>query len=326
MKHEHLNFLCFCFTGNFYILIQIIKKIKAMKKILTLVTGILFSLIVFTQTPQTINYQAVARNNSGQALVNQAIKVRLSIVKNNITQYSETRSVTTNALGLFNISIGSAGATNVIGTLLGADWYYTQAEPVKLKVEIDVSNGNTFTDMGSQDLSTVPYSMLSSIAMQTLTLQGYPVSSTAPQAGDLLQWTGSNWKPKKGPQTFAISGAIAGNIPSGESAYSFRGPTVTVTVDGTQTISGAVTASLGTSTAGGAVALFNLGYQNTAGGSVTTFSTVSNDNLFTTRNSVTAANSVVLPAGTYVIGFVVRNTSTITLNLNGNVTGFISVY
>lgn len=296
-----------------------------MKKIFALVIAVLVTVIALAQTPQTINYQAVARNNAGQALANQTIKVRLSFVKNNITSYSETRTVTTNVLGLFNVSIGSAGATNVIGSFATVDWYFTPADPVKLKVEIDLTNSGTFTDMGSQDLSTVPYANLASIAVSALTLQGHNVSATTPQTGQLLKWDGTKWKPSPGPVTQQIQGPVGANIPSGQSQFSFYGPTVTVTVDGTQTINAVITAALGTSTAGGAVALFNIGYQNTAGGSVTAFSAVSPDNLIQTRTTCTAANTAVLPAGTYTIGFVVRNTSLTTLNLNGNVIGTVTV-
>lgn len=297
-----------------------------MKHLITFTLALFVSVIVFSQTPQTINYQAVARNNSGQALANQTMKVRLSIMKSNLTQYSETRTVTTNALGLFNVSIGSPGATNVTGTLLGADWYYTQADPVKLKVELDPANNNIFTDMGSQDLSTVPYSLLATSAVQALTLQGYPISNTAPQTGDLLQWTGTNWKPRKASVIHNLSGPVGVNIPANMGAYSFYGPTVTITVDGTEKISGVITAALGTSTVGGGVVLYNIGYQNTAGGAITPFSNVSPDGLIQTRTSVTASNAVTLPAGTYIIGLVVRNTSTVTLNLNGNVIGLITVF
>ena len=67
------------------------------------------SLVTFAQTPNLINYQAVARNASGQALANQAIALRLSVRQSTAAgtiQYQERHAVTTNAQGLFNVQIG----------------------------------------------------------------------------------------------------------------------------------------------------------------------------------------------------------------------------
>ena len=70
----------------------------------------LFLVLVFTnsvdaQIPNVLNYQAVARNNAGAALSNQTINVRLTLLRNSVSLYSETRQVTTNLLGLFNVQI-----------------------------------------------------------------------------------------------------------------------------------------------------------------------------------------------------------------------------
>jgi len=301
-----------------------------MKKIFSFLIGMAITIVSFAQTPQTINYQAVARNNSGQALATQTIKVRLSIIKNNATQYSETRTVTTNALGLFNVSIGSAGASNVIGNFAGIDWYFTQAEPVKLKVELDINNSNVFTDMGSQDLSTVPYAVVATNAVNALTINGYPVSATAPQTGDLLKWDGTKWKPGKGTTSYAVNFEVGGTIPPGQPAFEFAGGAanqVQVTVDGTQSITAAITATLGTAAAGAALVSLAICYQNTAGGNVTPFYTITSDEYIFSRTNVTASAAIAnLPAGTYRIGLGVRNISTFILNQNGAVSGFVTVY
>lgn len=122
--------------------------------------SMVLSLIIagaMAQMPKAINYQAVARNAQGQALTNQTIKVRLSIVSSasgNPTLYSETRSVTTNALGLFNVQIGSAGAIATTGNFSTINWVNNTSATKSLKVELDVNNSGVFTDMGSQSLVT----------------------------------------------------------------------------------------------------------------------------------------------------------------------------
>jgi hypothetical protein len=107
------------------------------------------------KVPGTMNYQAVARDATGKALPNKTIKVRLSIVTDGGAdiEYTETRSVTTNALGLFSVVMGSGGASNVVGTLRGVDWRTGPA----LHVELDINNGTNFVKMGEQLLTTSPF-------------------------------------------------------------------------------------------------------------------------------------------------------------------------
>ena len=78
---------------------------------------LLFSLPSFSQVPQGIPYQAIARNISGNALVNQAVSVRFSVLNGGPTGsavYVETHTITTNAFGLFTLTVGSG--TSQIGT------------------------------------------------------------------------------------------------------------------------------------------------------------------------------------------------------------------
>ena len=115
---------------------------------------------LYAQVPESLNYQAVARNNAGVALVNQTIKVRMTLLRNNVSLYSETRQVTTNLLGLFNIQIGSAGALTTTGDITEISWLPNTPNAIMLKVEIDLNNTNVFTDMGTQPFNTVPFAFL----------------------------------------------------------------------------------------------------------------------------------------------------------------------
>ena len=128
-----------------------------MKKLITFLFLTLLGLQSFSQTPNAIPYQAVARNSSGNLLVNQNVRVRFSIhnetASGNIV-YQENQSVTTNNLGLFTLNIGQGTATT--GTFATINWgtgfKYTQ-------VEIDVNGGTNYVDMGTQQMMSVPYAL-----------------------------------------------------------------------------------------------------------------------------------------------------------------------
>jgi hypothetical protein len=113
----------------------------------------------FAQAPGLINYQGVARNAVGNVLANVKITLRLSIRDNSAggpVVYSETRSLTTNTVGLFNVQMGSAGATNVTGTITGVNW---STGNKFIQVEIDPAGGNAFTTIGTSQLASVPYAL-----------------------------------------------------------------------------------------------------------------------------------------------------------------------
>lgn len=122
----------------------------------------IFLLVVITaqaQAPAFFNYQGTARNSVGNALVNQTIKLRLTIHDGSaigLITYSETRTLITNAFGLFSVQVGGAGATNVIGSIAGTNW---GVGTKWMQVEIDPQGGNTFKDIGTTQLTSVPYSL-----------------------------------------------------------------------------------------------------------------------------------------------------------------------
>src|SRR4051812_32910997 len=91
---------------------------------MTLILGaIVFA--VSAQVPQQMNYQGIARNANGEPITFQSITVRLSFIDSasgGQVVYRETRSVRTNYVGLFNIVIGSAGATALNGSIQDINW------------------------------------------------------------------------------------------------------------------------------------------------------------------------------------------------------------
>ncbi len=111
------------------------------------------------QVPNQFNYQAVARNNFGQAIANANIKTKFTILDGSTTGtnvYSEVRSLTTNQLGLFTAAIGGSGATNVTGNFATIDW---STGKKFIKVELDPLGGNNFIALGNTEMLSVPYAL-----------------------------------------------------------------------------------------------------------------------------------------------------------------------
>jgi len=111
----------------------------------------------YGQSPQSFNYQAVARDNSGNVISNQSIALRISIVDSSASGnvlYTETISTATNDFGLININVGTGVV--VSGTFSSINWNKNNKW---LKVETDFAGGTNYQLMGSSQLLSVPYSL-----------------------------------------------------------------------------------------------------------------------------------------------------------------------
>jgi hypothetical protein len=132
-----------------------------MKKIYSIVTGILLTASVWSQAPQKMSYQAVIRNSSNALVTSTKVGMRISILKgsatataSSLTDYVETQTDTTNANGLVSLEIGKG--TPVIGTFAGIKW----AEgPYFIKTETDPKGGTNYTIIGTNELLSVPYAL-----------------------------------------------------------------------------------------------------------------------------------------------------------------------
>ena len=80
--------------------------------------ALFLGMAVSAQTPQSFRYQAVARDNSGNVLANQAVSFRISMLGGSISgsvSYSETHTgLTTNAFGLVELEIGKGTARTCV--------------------------------------------------------------------------------------------------------------------------------------------------------------------------------------------------------------------
>lgn len=112
----------------------------------------------WAQAPNKINYQAVARNASGQVLPNQNVALRISIRQNTAAgavQYQERHTGATNAQGLLNVQIG--GGTVLSGNFAAVTW--ADGLPKFLQIELDPAGGTAYLNMGTQQLVSVPYAL-----------------------------------------------------------------------------------------------------------------------------------------------------------------------
>ncbi len=131
-----------------------------MRKTSLTLLGVLFCAITFAQSvPQGINYQAVARDATGDELTNHPLDIRLSIISdisNGNISWQETHQDITNSYGLFTAIIGQGRSTSVgsSSTFDLVDW---GASNHFLRVEIDYGSG--YVDMGTTAFMSVPYAL-----------------------------------------------------------------------------------------------------------------------------------------------------------------------
>lgn len=133
-----------------------------MKKLTLLLVLVCLNAISFAQAPpQGINYQAVARDNSGAALISTSLNVRFSIHDLSATGtvvYQETwTGLMTNVYGLFTAQIG-LGAP-VSGSFSTVNWGGGDKY-----LEVEVDDGSGFVSMGASQMMSVPYALYSLVS------------------------------------------------------------------------------------------------------------------------------------------------------------------
>ncbi len=135
----------------------------------SLLLAFTFSLLpCIAQVPQGFNYQAVARDKSGNPIINGTLWVRLSILSdttgfyssgNGIYLWEETHTgINTNSSGIFNLTLGTGikyqGSENSFSDINWKEGSYF------IGTKISTDNGATWKIMGAAKLWSVPYSMI----------------------------------------------------------------------------------------------------------------------------------------------------------------------
>lgn len=126
-----------------------------MKSILTTIALCLLLIGSSFAQPLNFNYQGIARNGSGSPLTNQNIGLRISILDNaDVAIFSESHTAATNAYGLYSLQIGNG--TVISGSMSSV----ASLSRAKIKVEIDPAGGTSYVDLGTQELSSAPFSLM----------------------------------------------------------------------------------------------------------------------------------------------------------------------
>lgn len=125
---------------------------------------------------------------------------------------------------------------------------------------------------------------------------------------------------------FPFSGFLGASIAANSLVYVFAGPTVSITLTVPSILTGAASAPLATTTGTATSVRIGLCYQQGAG-TITNFvgGNYSIVEIDTTRTTANASASVLLPAGTYTVGFGILNGGTVAINDNDYVNGWIMV-
>jgi len=142
---------------------------------------------LYAQVPQAINFQAIARDGSGNPMINTNLQIRLSVVDSaagGAISYQELRALQTNAYGSFSFQIGVNPNFTTIGTFQSIDW--TTGSKF-LKIDYDPTNTFTFNlTLGTIEFVTVPYAF----AAESVVF----IDATGAVDGDVLVYNASSGK------------------------------------------------------------------------------------------------------------------------------------
>jgi len=130
--------------------------------------------------PEGINYQAVARNTSGNALANTNLDIHFIIRNGSTSVYEETHNVTSNMYGLFTAVIGQ-GTQISTGAFSAIDWTTGTKS-----LEVLVNNGSGYVSMGTTQMMSVPYALYAKTA-------GNSGTGVTAVTGTEKPWVGKEW-------------------------------------------------------------------------------------------------------------------------------------
>jgi hypothetical protein len=167
---------------------------------------ILLPTSLFSQVPQGFNYQAIARDGSGNPLISKDIQVRVSILNDTTGFYAsgngaylweEQHNVRTNSLGLFNLVIGTE--TKIQGSAASFNLIDWSNGPLFVGIKIQYIS-QTWKNMGTAKLNSVPYAMFADKANGVIAGSKLSVTSNNDSGSDAL----FEVKRKDGQTVFAV--------------------------------------------------------------------------------------------------------------------------
>ena len=174
-----------------------------------LMLSFLFSVgFTFSQAPEKMSYQSVIRRTNNDLVVNQNVRVKISILQGTISGaavYVEDHTTSTNSNGLVSLSIG--GGNVISGTFSAINW---EIGPYFVKMEADPTGGTNYTVSGTSQLMSVPYALYAKTSGSSTPgpqgIQGVQGSqgeigpqgpagllSSGSDAGNTTYWNGTEW-------------------------------------------------------------------------------------------------------------------------------------
>lgn len=123
--------------------------------LVTIFSFLLMSSGLYAQIPQSINYQAIARDGAGDPIVTGTVDLRFTITTGTGSFVEIHPNEPVSSFGLVNVQIG---IVNPAG-FAAIEW---ESAPVSITVEVD--DGGGYNVIGTQGLQSVPYSFQASVA------------------------------------------------------------------------------------------------------------------------------------------------------------------
>lgn len=147
-----------------------------------------------------IPYQTIVRNNAGDALPNQLIRIKTGIYSGSATdvlEWEETTTLTSDQSGLIKFVIGKGNSTGnaIHATFSEINWIISA---FYLKISMDVNGGNNYVTVVSSQLLSVPYAFHAANTDQSTArslVDFSDVKLTGLSTGKLLKWNNSFWVP-----------------------------------------------------------------------------------------------------------------------------------
>jgi hypothetical protein len=102
--------------------------------------------------PQGMKYQAVARGISGEILAEKTVNLQINLGSKTVNFYSETHTVVTNSLGLFDLAIGNGKV--VLGKFEQIPW---ASDEIWVSISLDAVGKGVYQLVSSSKLLAVPY-------------------------------------------------------------------------------------------------------------------------------------------------------------------------
>jgi len=120
------------------------------------------SYLLSSQVPQGFNFQAIARDGSGNVIPNQPLPVKIDIVdaltSGNLIYEELFSSITSNQFGLISLIVGTGTPQSggKVSSFSAIDW---KSKPLYIRTIIEYP-GTTWTTMGTSQIMSVPYTLI----------------------------------------------------------------------------------------------------------------------------------------------------------------------